>query len=219
MAHNIAIVTFSDGSQTVCGLTSIANATTLKGYVNNLGTGVLLTDAAGGMEKAASIISGVTRVSNKVAVLFTDGAPNGWDWSIGTFDTGNANSAISYGLSIKNAGGYVYSIGMFDSTDSASENVQKYMNYVSSNYRYSSSLTGPGTGEWNGNYYKMANDSDSLNEIFQTISNNIQSGSATIPLDTTTIVQDTVSEYFDLPENTTDVKVYTAEAIRYRRLA
>lgn len=65
----------------------------------------------------------------------------------------------------------------------------------------------PRTGS---NYYLTANDSGSLNTIFQTISENIQS--ANIDLGSETVVKDTVSPYFDVPAETTDIKLYTASA-------
>lgn len=60
------------------------------------------------------------------------------------------------------------------------------------------------------NYYLTAKDSGSLNTIFQTISENIQS--ANINLGSETVVKDTVSPYFDVPAKTTDIKLYTASA-------
>ena len=59
-------------------------------------------------------------------------------------------------------------------------------------------------------YYLTANDSGSLNKIFQTISENIQT--ANIDLGSETVVKDTVSQYFDLPANASDIKLYTAAA-------
>ena len=59
-------------------------------------------------------------------------------------------------------------------------------------------------------YYLTANNKDNLNEIFQTISENIQS--ANIDLGSQTVVKDTVSPYFDLPANASDIKLYTAAA-------
>ena len=58
------------------------------------------------------------------------------------------------------------------------------------------------------NYYLTAKDSDSLNEIFQTISNNIQT--ADISLDSATVVKDIVSPYFNVPADANNIKVYTA---------
>lgn len=59
-------------------------------------------------------------------------------------------------------------------------------------------------------YYLTANDSASLSEIFQTISENIQS--ANINLGSETVVKDAVSPYFDLPANASGIKLYTAAA-------
>ena len=58
-------------------------------------------------------------------------------------------------------------------------------------------------------YYLTANDSTSLNNIFQTISDNIQA--ANIDLGSETVVKDTVSPYFDLPANTS-INLFTADA-------
>jgi len=61
-------------------------------------------------------------------------------------------------------------------------------------------------------YYLTASDSSSLNNIFTTISTNIET--AKIELGSTTIVKDTVSEYFALPEgaDADDIKLYVAPA-------
>ena len=59
-------------------------------------------------------------------------------------------------------------------------------------------------------YYLTANDSTSLNNIFQTISDNIQT--ANIDLGSETVIKDTVSPYFDLPAKASDIKLYTAAA-------
>ena len=62
-------------------------------------------------------------------------------------------------------------------------------------------------------YYLTATDSDSLNSIFQTISENIQTGSASVQLGSSTIVQDIISDYFELPAGTSeeDIKIYTSD--------
>ncbi|MGN0770223.1 MAG: VWA domain-containing protein [Christensenellales bacterium] len=58
-------------------------------------------------------------------------------------------------------------------------------------------------------YYLTAMDDKSLNKIFQTISENIQS--ANIDLGSETVVKDTVSPYFNLPADASGVKLYTAD--------
>lgn len=57
-------------------------------------------------------------------------------------------------------------------------------------------------------YYLTANNAASLNDIFTTISQNIQT--ADISLDSSTVVKDTISPYFTAPADTSDIKVYTA---------
>lgn len=69
-------------------------------------------------------------------------------------------------------------------------------------YRITANAARTGTG-----YYLTANNSTALNEIFQQIS---QSITPDISLGSTAVIRDVVSPYFDLPENTSDIKVYTA---------
>lgn len=107
----------------------------------------------------------------------------------------------------------------------------RFLNYLSSNVPGASSiglergsfnpsgyLVGSGTGykitanfaKSSSSYYLTANNSASLNEIFQTISENIQTSN--IDLGSETVVKDTVTKYFDLPKDKSDIKVYTAAA-------
>ena len=58
------------------------------------------------------------------------------------------------------------------------------------------------------NYYLTAYNAESLNNIFTTISQNIQT--ADISLDSSTVVKDTISPYFTAPADTSEIKVYTA---------
>ena len=59
------------------------------------------------------------------------------------------------------------------------------------------------------NYYLTANDSSSLNTIFQTISNNIQT--ANIDLGSDTVVKDVVTPYFSMPSDVSKISIYTAD--------
>lgn len=107
----------------------------------------------------------------------------------------------------------------------------RFLNYLSSNVPGASSIglergsfnpsgywVGSGTGykitanfaKSSSSYYLTANNSASLNEIFQTISENIQTSN--IDLGSETVVKDTVTKYFDLPKDKSDIKVYTAAA-------
>ncbi|MDD5906326.1 MAG: VWA domain-containing protein [Clostridiales bacterium] len=60
------------------------------------------------------------------------------------------------------------------------------------------------------NYYLTANNNASLNSIFQTISENIQT--ANIDLGIETVVKDKISPYFTAPVNASAIKLYTAAA-------
>lgn len=108
----------------------------------------------------------------------------------------------------------------------------RFLNYVSNNY--SASAIGIEYTDWglpsglsigrgyfwtirqataaggNAGYYLTANSADSLNNIFQEISENI--GTPTIDLGAETVVKDIVSPYFTIPSDASGVKVYTASA-------
>ena len=102
----------------------------------------------------------------------------------------------------------------------------RFLNYISNNYtaaniglRFDDSDGVFGGYKWiitanyagsNAGYYLTADNAADLNSIFQTISDNIQS--ANIDLGSETVVKDTVSKYFDLPANTSEIKLYTAAA-------
>lgn len=102
----------------------------------------------------------------------------------------------------------------------------RFLNYISNNYtaeniglRFDGSDGLLGGYKWiitancagsNAGYYLTADNAAGLNSIFQTISDQIQT--ANIDLGNQTVVKDTVSPYFDVPANTTDIKLYTASA-------
>ena len=157
------------------------------GKLTNLGL-----EMANGIFAANPIQSGETR--NRVVVLFTDGVP-GWSG----FDSDTANAAISQASTAKNTyGATVYSIGIFSGADASSAGNQNgnetqkanwFMQQVSSNngaFHYPS-------------YYLSAGDADSLNSIFQQISNNITTGGSSTTLGSETVIKDIISPYFTLP--------------------
>lgn len=104
----------------------------------------------------------------------------------------------------------------------------RFLNYLSSNFAdtteigiktYKKTFLETGFRGWEitrnftksaSGYYLTASNSGSLNGIFQTIANNIQT--ANINLGSQTVVKDTVTKYFDLPTDTSEIKVYTAAA-------
>lgn len=142
-----------------------------------------------GMEMAQKILAQDTDATrNKVVVMFTDGVPT----TGSEFNADVADSAITSAKSIKGSSTSVYAVGLFNETPVAGSDVDKFMNYVSSNYPGATNMTTPGQkGE--GNYYRIATNATDLSDIFQSISQEVQSTA----LDKTSIIQDQLSQYVD----------------------
>lgn len=202
-------------SQVVKNLTSASSAATLKGAVNDLSPAVA-TSADYGMQHAADIISKIhtNRDSTKVVVMFTDGEPN----HDNGFDSSVASATIKEAKKIKGNGATVYTVGVMSGADdtfpmpSNASNVNKYMHYVSSNYRNATSMSNSGGAAAlpaGTSYYLAANNAGKLNDVFQKISQEVTKPA--IELDKTTVVKDIVTPYFTMPEKTSDIKVYTAD--------
>ena len=169
---------------------------------------------------------------NRVMIVFTDGAPGTYgNWGSMSVDT--ANQAISNAKAAKQTyGATVYTIGIFSGADASNpnslpaytkyttsfwgeeapsdadqvKNSNRFMHLVSSNYPNATSITDPGAinSELNGkSYYLSADDAASLNNIFQQISSNIESGGSSSPLTETSVVKDIISPQFTLPEGAT----------------
>lgn len=186
-------------SQIVKNLTTVdaTGADALKTAVSAL-RAAGATAADYGMQHAQTIITGAANNGRqKVVVMFTDGEPN----HNNGFSNSVANAAISASKAMKNNGNgaTVYTIGCFGTlTGDTKTNVDKYMNYVSSNYPNATSMTDAGT-KASDNFYKTVGSTADLDAIFQEISQT--AGGATLTLGSETVLKDVVSEYFDLPEN------------------
>ena len=199
----IAVVSFASGANNISnGLLPVKDkADVLKNAVNGL-TADGATRADLGMQQAAEILTKGTH-AKKIVVMFTDGEPTAHR----NFEVNVANGAIQAAKGMKDAGTQVFTVGVFDK---ASEDTTNYMNYVSSNYPKAESMENPGTGSEEAGYYMTADDADGLNTIFKTISKTI-----TVPtnaeLNTETVVEDTLSDYFTFDTDTPatgSVKVY-----------
>lgn len=70
----------------------------------------------------------------------------------------------------------------------------------------------------NNDYYLTASTPEDLNEIFNTVSNTVVSGSTSVELGTETVVKDIVTPYFVIPENAT-VSVQTSNCTGYSNSA
>ena len=163
------------------------------GTLTNLGI-----EMANGIFNANLIPEGEKR--NRVVIVFSDGVP-GWTG----YDSDTANSAIAQANTAKNTyGATVYTIGIFSGADatSAGSTGNGSTEADKGNYflqRVSSNNGTPRTPS----YYLSAGDSASLNNIFQQISNQIETGGAETTLGSETVVKDIISPYFTLPAGTT----------------
>lgn len=148
-----------------------------------------------------------------VVVMFTDGEPG----SGGTVDTTTANATMQEAKLSKNTyNAKVFTIGVFDSE---TNNIRTYMNAVSSNYQPTASETPtmsdagtPKPASDPTNYYAMADDSEALNNAFQSVSSSVNSSSTSCVLDGDSVLTDVISDNLDLPEgfNEGNVTVSTA---------
>lgn len=224
----------------VIGFSSNGNASTKIGLVDdireNIGTkdtsGTVLyavnhLNANGGtyiedgmtLAKSAFDNAAVSTVTtrNRIVVVFTDGIPGSGDWESSTI-TNSANPAIAASYDLKNDyGATIYSIGMLDDANPELEisdetndaaRTNKFLHYLSSNYPNAKSMSDGGSGS-NQGYYLSASDTASLDAIFKKISENIST--PTISLGSNTVVKDVVAQYFTVPENTSDIKIFTAD--------
>lgn len=212
--HSVAVVKFSgnktdlvgnrtyrDGghtynySQAMQNLTVVdANgASNLKAKVNAISpAGATRSDY--GLELAQSQLEHGRAGARKVVVFFTDGKPT----SYSEFDDGVASSAIATAKAIKDAGGTVYTIGIFsganataDPTNNRTSSENKFMQAVSSNYPNATYAYSWGVYSWNlgtrvkgAAFYKTATNADELKAIFNDISKEI-SDAAGYPTDVT----------------------------------
>lgn len=222
VAHRIAVVSFaSETTNDTNGfkdMTKTDDVSAVKSAINGLqAKGGTLVD--GGIKEANKIFDdkpieqGTKR--NRVVIVFTDGAPGLYgDWEAASVNT--ANSAIAAANTSKNThGATVFTIGIFAgakndlpipdyikydnyyylSDAQKTQNSNRFMHLVSTNYPAATNITIPNTQNSKTGYYLTASDSASLNNVFQQISNQIQNVTTT-DLDANAVVTDTVGESF-----------------------
>lgn len=213
-SSNAEIISVTNGFQEIIGHSEeIKNG--IKALEPDFGTW-----PSGAFEKAESWFE---RYSNegtqKVAVFFTDGEPgggNGVEWD-------EAGPTINTAKSMKATGVTIYSVGIFDGADANNTNSasNRFMHGVSSNYPNATATTG-----WSGyngvelgdrytteddeqpDYYLTAGDAGGLEDIFDAIADEMQ---PSIDLGANTVVKDTVTDQFTIPEGTEGIKCYTSE--------
>lgn len=156
----------------------------------------------------------------RIVIMFTDGypAPANTD----NFNVGMANNAINNAKRCKDNNAKVYTIGIFDGADPSasienySQNgrlnetvaANRYMHFSSSNYPSAMALNNGGTkGE--GNFYFAASNADALNDIFDTISEEISTD--TTELDDSATIIDNIPGNFAIPEDAKNITLKVAK--------
>lgn len=154
-----------------------ANKESIKTTINNI-PAAGATSADFGLNHAQRLLAGEGSLkggraeAKKVVIFFTDGEPNHGNG----FDDNVATSAIEIAKELKADGASVYTVGIFEGADSSdptdnSDKTNRFMHAVSSNYpnATSYSLRTMGDRAVDSDFYKVAADSDELNNIFQDI--------------------------------------------------
>lgn len=242
--HRMAVVTFDSSASTLVNWTQVDGTgkdtltTAIDGLPKSPEGG---TQVGKGMQRAQTLLDNSTyKGSNpaqrtQVVIMFTDGEPGDYD-----FDISVANDAIKAAKTMKDNGVVVYTIGIFTGADpsqlygtrrnanndgsvgdywnSETASANRYMNYVSSNFKTAADL---GLKDYyvyhritknytrdSSNYYLAASDADGLNNVFSTISSTIGGSDSTLTATATMV--DVISKYFQLPKNYLDsLKAYT----------
>lgn len=242
--HRMAVVTFDSSASTLVNWTQVDGTgkdtltTAIDGLPKSPEGG---TQVGKGMQRAQTLLDNSTyKGSNpaqrtQVVIMFTDGEPGDYD-----FDISVANDAIKAAKTMKDNGVVVYTVGIFTGADpsqlygtrqnanndgsvgdywnSETASANRYMNYVSSNFKTAADL---GLEDYrvyhritknytrdSSNYYLAASDADGLNNVFSTISSTIGGSDSTLTATATMV--DVISKYFQLPKNYLDsLKAYT----------
>ena len=188
----LAIVQFASGANTRQQLSYVTdqNAQQYKNTINGFRASGA-TYAEEGLQQAQNVLDRNGRADvQQIVIFFTDGEPNHQNG----FDDDVAIEAVNVAHDMKVSGTIIYSIGVMNGADASVTDdggFNEYMNAVSSNYpdatadwEYESWDVGHWFGSFGtelgtraeGDYYKAASDPDSIEEIFDEISDEVQQG-------------------------------------------
>lgn len=145
--------------------------TSIHSTINSLRTGGA-TAADTGMTHASTLLASLdTNVRKGLVIMFTDGEPNHQSG----FDKIVAETTISTSKTLKDKGIVVYTVGTFDKE---SDDVRTYMNRTSSNYPKATGMDNGEAGtKADDKYYILAQNANSINEAFASITSEIPNGS------------------------------------------
>ena len=186
----LAIVQFANGANTAQQLNYVTdqNAQQYKNTINRFSANGS-TYAEEGLQQAQNVLDRNGRADvQQIVIFFTDGEPNHGNG----FDNEVAAEAVNTAHEMKQGGTIIYAIGVMNGADASvtdDDGFNEYMNGVSSNYP-NATADGSNGGflGWGahynttfgaraeGDYYKAASDPDSIEEIFDEISDEVQQG-------------------------------------------
>lgn len=173
-----------------------------------------------GMDMAQRILSANpvgTEKRNRVVIVFTDGSPT----SFNGFEVDVADNAILKAQTIKNSGVTVYSVGVFPGADATSAGIkpsddldQNSSSLVSASNWFMQNVSSNNGTPQTPSYYLSASDANTLNTIFQKISDQIESGGSSTTLGESAVVKDIIAPAFSLPAGATASDI-TLETYKY----
>lgn len=185
----LAIVQFASGANTRQQLSYVTdqNVQQYKNTINGFRASGA-TYAEEGLRQAQNVLDRNGRADvQQIVIFFTDGEPNHGNG----FDNEVAAEAVNTAHEMKQGGTIVYAIGVMNGADASvtdDDGFNEYMNGVSSNYPNATAEGSNGIFGWGahynttfgeraeGDYYKAASDPDSIEEIFDEISDEVQQG-------------------------------------------
>ena len=163
-------------------------------------------EMANGILEANPVPEGEKR--NRVVIIFTDGVPG-----YSEFESGVANSAITQANATRNLGANVYAVGIFNGADATSAGNQTGNDTQKANWFMQNLSDNKGTPQ-TPSYYLSAADSNTLNNIFKQIADNIESGGSSTTLDENAVIRDIIAPQFQLPAGATANGI-TLETYKY----
>lgn len=185
----LAIVQFASGANTEQQLNYVTdqNAQQYRNTIDGFRASGA-TYAEEGLQQAQNVLDHNGRDNvQQIVIFFTDGEPNHYSG----FDNEVAADAVNTAHEMKQSGTIIYAIGVMNGANASitdDDGFNEYMNGVSSNYPDATARGSNGgffdRGYYNttfgeraeGDYYKAASDPDSIEEIFDEISDEVQQG-------------------------------------------
>lgn len=149
-------------------------------------------EMANGIFNANPVPAGEKR--NRVVIVFTDGAPG-----YSGFESGVASSAITQANTARALGANVYAVGIFQGADATSAGDSTGDETQKANWFMQNLSDNKGTPQ-TPSYYLSAADAGTLKNIFQQISDQIETGGSSTTLSSETVIKDIIAPAFTLPE-------------------